>query len=59
MMNNLTETKCREYLEEPKEIIEKRKELEARIKRLQAAKDRLLEFNQSYDRGFLRASFDS
>ncbi|KAG8913177.1 hypothetical protein FRC00_002894 [Tulasnella sp. 408] len=59
MMNNLTETRCREYLEEPPEIVGKRKELEARIKRLQAAKDRLLEFNQSYDQGFLRASFDA
>ncbi|KIO22290.1 hypothetical protein M407DRAFT_216692, partial [Tulasnella calospora MUT 4182] len=58
MMNNLTEARCREYLEEPPEIVGKRKELEARIKRLQAAKDRLLEFNQSHDRGFLRAPFD-
>ncbi|KAG8931126.1 hypothetical protein FRC01_001827 [Tulasnella sp. 417] len=57
MVNNLTEERCREYLEEPLDVVSRRKELEARVKRLQAAKDRLLEFNQSQHRSNLLAPY--
>ncbi|KAG8974089.1 hypothetical protein FRC05_007837 [Tulasnella sp. 425] len=58
MVNNLTEERCREYLEEPSDVVSRRKELEARVKRLQAAKDRLLEFNQSQHRSSLLATIN-
>ncbi|KIO22294.1 hypothetical protein M407DRAFT_216700 [Tulasnella calospora MUT 4182] len=57
MVNNLTEERCREYLEEPSDVVSRRTELEARVKRLQAAKDRLLEFNQFQHRSNLSATF--